>query len=169
MAAPTLDDPAVDHPAADDPRAGSGAAAPAGSSARATSPATDDGDAAPAGGRRGSRVALAIALALSLVVGLTTAAYIATTESDAADLEIVIAEGAGEQLEAGTDPGIVAEQIVLASDDVVTVENRDDRVHQIGSTPVRPGDTVTVSLAIGQSIQPCTVCRTGSVTFVVSE
>lgn len=168
MAAPTLDDPAVDHPAADDPRASSGAAAPAGSSARATSPATDD-DATPAGGRRGSRVALAIALALSLVVGLATAAYIATTESDAADLEIVIPEGAGEQLEAGTDPGIVAEQIVLASDDVVTVENRDDRVHQIGSTPVRPGDTVTVSLAIGQSIQPCTVCRTGSVTFAVSE
>jgi len=165
MAAPTLDEPRADavSPTSTD-----------GTRDRSTATTTGDGTetasaAQATSGRRGSRMALAVALALSLLVGLATAAYIATTETDAADLAIVIPEGAADQLEAGEDPGLVAEQIVLASDDVVTVENRDDRVHQIGATPVRPGDTVTVTLAIGQSIQPCTVCRTGTVTFVVSD
>lgn len=125
--------------------------------------------------RRRSRVPMMVALAVfavSLVVGGAAAVWLTTGDGDASgagqELVIEVPAGTQDRIEAGEEVELIPRELELEVGDTLTIENRDDALHQVGPYTVGPLETLTQTFQRSGTVQGlCSLHPSGQVTIIV--
>ena len=87
----------------------------------------------------------------------------------ASDAELVIPRGTAAAVAAGADPPFIPNSIELARTGDLTIINRDNVAHRVGSWDIPPGGRATISAAGEAGQFTCTIHPAGVLGFSVNQ
>ena len=129
---------------------------------------TDSDTSAPRSGQ--PRAPLLVLVVGGLLIVATAALVVQRYDAraGAVDHRFEIPAGTAARIDAGEQVAVVPSELYLSQGDTLTIDNDDDRAHEIGVLSVRTGETLSYTFpSKGTFIGACTLHSGGGVTIYV--